>query len=118
MNIEEFFLNVGGDFKDVSARLVSEKLILKYVKRFADDTSFNDLTSAFENKDVTAAFRAAHTLKGICSTLGLGTLYTYSAELTELLRNKDEADFEALEDILEKTKQSYTIAINCISSLD
>ena len=39
--------------------------------------------------DVEAAFRAAHTLKGICANLGFKALFEVSYDITEALRAGD-----------------------------
>ncbi len=41
-----------------------------------------------ENGDTETAFRAAHTLKGICMNLGFDRLYEASYDITEVLRAK------------------------------
>lgn len=61
-------------------------MITKFAKRFADDTTFQDMCKALEEKNVKEAFRMAHTLKGICSNLGFDELYKASYDLTEDLR--------------------------------
>ena len=58
----------------------SEKMITKFAKRFADDTTFQDMCKALEEKNAKEAFRMAHTLKGICSNLGFDELYKASQE--------------------------------------
>jgi HPt (histidine-containing phosphotransfer) domain-containing protein len=68
-------------------------------------------------KDFDTAFRAAHTLKGVCSTLGFQNLFTISSQLTEALRNRDEIDINEAILLFEKLQPAYfnTIKlINCI----
>ena len=45
-----------------------------------------ELETALADKDAETAFRAAHTLKGICLNLGFDNLFAPSQELTEKLR--------------------------------
>ena len=52
-------------------------------------TSYADLKEALEARDAERAFRAAHTLKGVCLNLGFDRLYETSAALTEDLRGRD-----------------------------
>ena len=58
----------------------------KFVLKYADDRTCLELADAIESQDWSAAFRAAHTLKGIALNLGFDSLYTASSELTEVLR--------------------------------
>lgn len=44
---------------------------------------------AMDAGDVETAFRAAHTLKGICANLGFKSLFEVSYDITEALRAGD-----------------------------
>lgn len=73
MTLEECYRALGGSYSDVLARLIDDKMITKYLNKFTEDTSYRDIFAALENNDCETAFRAAHTLKGICLNLGLET---------------------------------------------
>lgn len=77
MTIEECYVKMGANYQDVIKRLPSAKMIEKFALKFKDDTSFQELEMAF---------RAAHTLKGVCMNLGFDHLYKPSFEITESLR--------------------------------
>ena len=51
-----------------------------------DDGSFRLLGESFSNGNHEEAFRAAHTLKGVCQNLSFTQLYRSSNEMTEFLR--------------------------------
>ena len=70
MTTREFYESIGASYDNVLVRFGSEKMITKFAKRFADDTTFQDMCKALEEKNAKEAFRMAHTLKGICSNLG------------------------------------------------
>ena len=61
MDIKECYTLIGADYNEVLSRLSSEKLITKIVKKYLDDTSFNDLKEGIETKNIELAFRGAHT---------------------------------------------------------
>lgn len=86
MTLEQFYDTIGGDYKKTISRLSGEALVKKFVLKYADDRTCLELADAIENQDWSAAFRAAHTLKGIALNLGFDSLYTVSSELTEALR--------------------------------
>ena len=88
MTLEECYRALGGSYSDVLARLVNDKMITKYLNKFTEDTSYRDIFAALENNDYETAFRAAHTLKGICLNLGLENLYKAAYKVTEALRQK------------------------------
>ena len=71
MELEEFYKQVGGNFEDVKRRLFNEEFIRKFVLKFKDDETFDNLIDAFNKVDYKEAFRFIHTLKGISVTLGL-----------------------------------------------
>lgn len=86
MNILQFYEKTGGDYAAVLSRLGSEAMIKRFVLKFANDPSFAELTEAFKKKDAETAFRAAHTLKGVCLNLGFDGLFQPANALTENLR--------------------------------
>lgn len=87
MTLQECYKELDGDYQDVVARLRSEKLVQKFVLKFADDGSFALLCRSMEEKQVEEAFRAAHTIKGMCQNLSFTRLGESSSQLTEALRS-------------------------------
>ena len=65
MNIKEFYDSIGEDFNDVIGRLRAESRVCKYVLKFPEDKSFDNLLSSMKEKNYAEAFRAAHTIKGL-----------------------------------------------------
>lgn len=116
MTLEQFYKKVGGDYRDVTSRLVSESLVKRFLLMFLQDPSFDDLQKAFGLGDADSAFRAAHTLKGVCSNLGLNRLQTIAAELTELLRGRT---FEkGSEELFADMKKEYNVVTAAISQIE
>ncbi len=52
--------------------------------KFLDDNSYANLKEAIAAGNVEEAFRAAHTLKGVCLNLGFDNLYKASSAITEI----------------------------------
>lgn len=75
MTIEECYIKMGANYQDVIKRLPSVSMIEKFALKFREDTSFQELEKALNDKQVEIAFRAAHTLKGVCMNLGFDHLY-------------------------------------------
>lgn len=94
MTLSEFYSCVGGDYKEVTGRIGNEILVERFLIKFLQDPSFVQLATALEEKDVQSAFRAVHTLKGICLNLGLTDLFEVSSALTEKLRGMDMSGYE------------------------
>ena len=107
MTVKECYDQMGADYKSVYERLGNnEQLVEHFFQRFAQDMSFAALKEAREKQDQEAAFRAVHTLKGICINLGLTNLYQVSSDLTEALRN-GKPDPEVEEQLYQKVEQEY-----------
>ena len=70
MTVKECYEQMGADYEDVLGRLRNEALIRKFAKKFLEDGSFQMLKDGLAKKDGEMAFRAAHTLKGVCQNLG------------------------------------------------
>ncbi|MCI8875417.1 MAG: Hpt domain-containing protein [Lachnospiraceae bacterium] len=114
MDLKEFYARVGGNYDSIMGRLMKEERIKKYVFKFLDDTTFETLCKTMEENDIEEAFRAAHTMKGLCQNLDLLTLFNSSHDMAEALRHgkADNAD-----DILEQVKKDYEITFAAIKEL-
>lgn len=87
MTLEQVYAAIGGDYKGVMERLPSADFVRRFALKFLQDDSFPNLKKALEEKDAPTAFRAAHTLKGVCQNLGFDALYVPSSALTEAPRS-------------------------------
>ena len=105
MTLQECYAAMGGNYEDAIGRLRSERLVRKFVLKFLDDGSFDLLCRSLEEKNYEEAFRAAHTLKGVCQNLSFTRLYQSSHEITEALRTKDYAQARQL---LPSVEEDYT----------
>ena len=114
MDVKKFYEQLGMGYEDVSGRLGSDALIKKFVIRFLDDASFTRLREGLQENDGEKAFRAAHTLKGVCLNLGFDNLFTVSSDLTEKLRAKE---LEESEELFRKVKEQYAITIAALREL-
>lgn len=59
----------------------------KFVLKFLDDKSMELLKTSMVEETYEEAFRAAHTIKGICQNLSFTRLYESSSALSEALRD-------------------------------
>ena len=55
--------------------------------KFVDDGSYQLLLDSMASQNYEDAFRAAHTIKGVCQNLGLTRLLNSSSQLSEALRH-------------------------------
>ena len=77
---------MGANYEDVLKRLYNEGMICRFTLMFLNDDSYPKLEQALKEGNVKEAFRAAHTLKGVCQNLGFTNLYQPTYDLTEVLR--------------------------------
>ena len=116
MTIQECYQQFGGDFDEVKKRLPSEALIKKFIAKFLDDRSFPDLQTALEEGSRESAFRAAHTLKGVCGNLSLTKLMNSASKLTEMLRPETTAIPEGADVLFEEVRKDYELTVSAIRS--
>ena len=116
MTVEKCYEVMKGDYRDVISRLVTDERVKKFLLRMPQDPSFSQLCEAMDKKNLEEAFRAAHTLKGICKNLSITALAYSSSNLTEALRGR-ESYGEDLEELLRKVKKDYALTIACIQML-
>ncbi len=86
MDLRECYAELGGDYEGVVGRFHGERLVLKFTLKFLEDGSYALLRDSLGDGRMEEAFRASHTLKGVCQNLGFTKLYESSAALTEALR--------------------------------
>ncbi len=86
MTLKVFYEKTNADYDAVIRRLVNEKMVLKYLRKFLDDSHFSQLQQSIAAQDYETAYRSAHTLKGLCLTLGFTTMSVPVVALTEELR--------------------------------
>ena len=116
MTLEAFYAAIDSDYKSALVRMGnSEKILGKFVRKFAGDKTAGELFTSYESGDYTTAFRAAHTLKGLCANLGFNKLQQSASELTEALRGgvADNAD-----ELLTKFRADYGSLIDALGQLD
>lgn len=96
MTLKDCYMQMGADYEETVQRLRSESLIQRIILKFPQDPSYQELCQALADGNIEVAFRAAHTLKGVCQNLGFKNLYEPSAELTERLRPLQETETDDL----------------------
>lgn len=114
MNIEECYEKLGGNYEEVSKRIPSLKLIEKFIGIFLEDKSFDTLRMQIKCGNIKEAFRATHTLKGICANLGFTKLLFSVSRLTEELRCETDFVFETAIELLEDVEQDYEVTAGAI----
>lgn len=115
MSIEECYIQIGADYEDAVRRLGNQERVTKFLLLFAEDDSYARLVKAIQENQGKEAFRAAHSLKGICLNLSLTALLQPAQDLAGELR--DGQITEAAKPMAEQVKKEYQRVLQCIEEL-
>ncbi|MCI8422118.1 MAG: Hpt domain-containing protein [Lawsonibacter sp.] len=113
MTLQECYAAIGGSYEEVVGRLRSERLVQKFVLKFLSDSSYDLLCKSMEAEDYQEAFRAAHTIKGMCQNLSFTALGDSSSQLSEALRSGFTPQAPAL---YQQVKEDYQITVCAIQA--
>ena len=106
----------GIDVADLTARLMGNmNLITRFIKRFPDDKNYQQIIAGIESTDEEAAFRAAHSLKGVCANLSMTRLYKLLSEQVEALRA---GDMESAAVLMPTVTEEYEKMVEAIRSIE
>ena len=87
----------GADTKEGLARcLDDEEFYLELIPEALERKRYEDIERLLKEKDLEAAFEAAHALKGVLGNLALTPIYEPASEMTELLRAGTDMDYTEL----------------------
>ena len=107
-----------GDYQTVYNRLnKNERIVKKFVLKFLEDPSYELLEKSLKEKDYKEAFRAAHTIKGICQNLSFTRLYTSINLLAEALRSETAVDTESLPELVQAVEKDYQVTVDAVRAL-
>lgn len=117
MTVKECYEKMEGDFEDVVSRLRTNERIQKFLMKVSNDKSFDLLCKSIEAENWEEAFRAAHTLKGICQNLSITRLYKSTSLLSDSLR-EGKGDSQEIISMVNQVKKDYEHVTNCIKMLE
>lgn len=116
MTIEACYAEIGGNYEEIKKRLPNTGLIEKLVGKFLEDKSFDSLCEEMKAGNRGDAFRAAHTLKGVCANLGFTRLLNSTSILTEELRHESDVISNDAFVFMENVREDYQITVTAIQS--
>ena len=114
--LRAFYENICVDYDAILKRFSDEDIILRFVKRFPSDPSFENLKSALEAGRKREAFLAVHNMKGLCANLAFTRLQECASEMTELLRDES-CDLEPARVAFDRLSEDYDKVIGEIAQL-
>lgn len=112
MTIIEFYEKIGGDYNNIKSRLMDDNIIKKFVLKFMNENTYNELMSAVEENNIEETILASHKLKGVTANLSFDRL---CGALTELLiQLRDEKRQEIDKTLVEQITRYYNEIIELI----
>ena len=92
-NFKSIFEAYGGDYETTMNRFTGkENLYLKILNMLMQDDNMQKLEAGLQKGDLSGAFNAAHTLKGIAGNLGLTPFFESVCRIVEPLRAAEQRD--------------------------
>ncbi len=117
MTTVELYEKMHGDYNDAISRLSTDALVGRFIAKYPGDPSYSEFIAAWEAGDEVTAFRAAHTLKGVCANLSISGLFKIASAITEALRPGNEA-LKAetnMEELVEQLKAENKLVVDMIA---
>lgn len=116
MTVKECYAEMGANYDDVVSRLRTDERIAKFLGKILNDGSFELLKKSLDEKNIEEAFRAVHTLKGVCMNMSLTKLQASASKLTEALRGRTEYG-EDIDPLFIAVRDDYEYTMACIRKL-
>jgi len=113
MTLEECYNALNGDYAGAKSRLMNDKLVDKFIRKFPNDPTIQQLRDAIAGNNRKAAFVAVHTLKGVAANLSFTALQQAASNLTEQLRDGQHDPDETL---LQKVYSEYDVVISALNA--
>jgi len=115
MTVFEGYIALGGDVTSDIYQSLSEKMLLKFLKKLTEDEQVQILEQAILAKDRDSAYAAAHTLKGVALNLAISRLSNPLCGLTDALR----AGFpQNAEELFQEVKTEFDYAVKVINLIE
>lgn len=116
MNIQEFYDSINENYENVSSRMMgNQKLVEKFVRKFLDDPTYEQIKEAAAKPDYDELLRTTHTMKGIASNLEFTHLQQKSAKAVDMIRAGQQEEVLPVVDEIEK---EYQKVVENIKKLD
>ena len=115
MTVFEGYIALGGDVTSDIYQSLSEKMLLKFLKKLTEDEQMQILEQAILAKDRDSAYAAAHTLQGVALNLAISRLSNPLCGLADALR----AGFpQNAEKLFQEVKTEFDYAVKVINLIE
>lgn len=115
MNLQEASKELEINYSEAIARFGgSESIYQRFLKKFLNDSTYQELEEAWQKREYQEIEKKAHTLKGVAGNLNLGKLFILSDSLVQKIRNKQYEETTEIYEQLQKCYKHVTTIINNI----
>ena len=113
MNIQEFYDSIDESYENVSSRMMgNQKLVEKFVRKFLDDPTYEQIKEAVDKMDYDEILRTTHTMKGIASNLEFTHLQQKSAKAVDMIEKEYQKVIEQIQKLdNKKTKMRESFEV-------
>ena len=116
MNLKEFCENLEINYQENIARFAgNENIYIKFLKRFLEDNTYNNLKQAYSQKSYEYIEKYAHMLKGLAANLGINRIFLLS---NEIVQNERQKEFNKLDNLYDKLIKEYELTIQMIENIE
>lgn len=103
--MREELMRIGVDYDTALDRCMGmEDLYREFLRSFFHENPLQQLEKYLKAKEINDAFKAAHTLKGLCGNLGFSNILEFLSPLVEILRDES---LDGADELLLKVKERY-----------
>ena len=112
MTLKECYARMNGSYEDAKLRLMMDSMVERFMFKFLEDDTMENLRSAVAERNIPDSFRAAHTLKGVAANLAF-TEQAKASALTDQLRPQTAQADAAL---LAEVEKAYALVVDTINA--
>lgn len=114
MDIKRFYEETNSNYQAALSIMMSDALIERMIKKFMENNSYQAILDAYQANNIKEVFALSHSFKGVTGNLALTSLFNIASDLTEMTRDKEEAD---IGEEIEKLKSAYSLIEEKYNSL-
>ena len=95
--LQKELTDAGVDVAGIVEKLgMDDDMLLYFMKKFLNDTNYQQLLDAMREQDMEAALTFAHTLKGMTGNLGMNRLFQCLEKMVAIFRGQQTGNLEEL----------------------
>ena len=116
MELNEILVEAGFPYDEILYRFSgNEGLLKKYLLKFPQDPTFQELKHNVEMGDYVSVETSAHTLKGVSANLGFEKLSEICAQMVMAVR---EGENEKITPLFHIAQEEYDAVLQCLKQID